>query len=351
MKATHLRRDRAERGAVAVLVAIMIFVLAAIVALSVNAGHMVTVRAQLQNAADAGALAGARSLTGEEDGLLDARVEAEYYAEEHSSDNVQVSIGANAGNALNGDIVLGTWDFDVAKTNKDAAFTAATASTPSLEINAVLVRAGREAYRGSAVPVFMGGLFGQNEMDVGAHAVAVSGGPCEEGCAMPIVFAKCLVQPDSSQPVECGQRLVFTDATIDNIGFTNLDPGNGSVNTPTIIDILNGECSGVDVGDAIGVANGNNMTPQVIAALNDYIARNGNRVTAPIIDTGECGNPQFNQLQVVIGFASFTIIAVRGPPTQPQREIEIELDCEAGISESLGGCSYFGLEAEPRLVR
>ncbi|TSA06872.1 MAG: hypothetical protein D4R73_10655 [Deltaproteobacteria bacterium] len=54
------RRD--ETGAVAVITALCLTVFVALLALVLDIGHLVAVRGELQNAADAGALAGARAL-------------------------------------------------------------------------------------------------------------------------------------------------------------------------------------------------------------------------------------------------------------------------------------------------
>ena len=56
-----IRRDRRERGAVAVVVAISMVVLMGFVAISVDVGSIYSDRQQLQNGADAGALAIAES--------------------------------------------------------------------------------------------------------------------------------------------------------------------------------------------------------------------------------------------------------------------------------------------------
>jgi Flp pilus assembly protein TadG len=51
-----------ERGVAAILVALVILVLLGFAALAIDIGHLFAVRNELQNAADAGALAGARFL-------------------------------------------------------------------------------------------------------------------------------------------------------------------------------------------------------------------------------------------------------------------------------------------------
>ncbi len=56
-----------QKGAVAVIVAVCLVVFVGFTALAVDVGHLYVVRNELQNAADAGALAGARCLFCQED--------------------------------------------------------------------------------------------------------------------------------------------------------------------------------------------------------------------------------------------------------------------------------------------
>ena len=57
-----LRIFKQERGAVLVLVGVLMFVLIGFAALAIDLGHLYVVRNELQNAADSGALAGAHNL-------------------------------------------------------------------------------------------------------------------------------------------------------------------------------------------------------------------------------------------------------------------------------------------------
>ena len=52
-----------RQGATLVFVAILLFVIIAFVAIAVDVGHLVLTKNELQNAADAGALAAARNYT------------------------------------------------------------------------------------------------------------------------------------------------------------------------------------------------------------------------------------------------------------------------------------------------
>ncbi|HEY3357715.1 MAG TPA: pilus assembly protein TadG-related protein [Polyangia bacterium] len=337
------RRRHPEAGATAVLFAILLFVIGGFLALSLNMGHQMAVRAQLQNACDAAALAGARELDGTQAGLNRARDRAFQFAELHRSDKVPVVIDRQ------NDIILGTWDFEAPKAT---AFSPATAATSPVKINAVSVRDGREAARGSALAFYFYPLLSGNtrprSIDVRAAAVAVGGGPCS-GCALPFVLADCqVVQPDGT--LKCNETLKFSSATVDNIGFTNLADGVHAVNPPTIISILKGGCKDVGYGDHIGVQNGNDLTPQVQKALTDYLDQHGwqNPVLVPIVHPDTCPDPQFNRLQEVVGMASIVITGVHG---QPHRSIDIQVKCDQ-VRPEPAGCENFGTTSpKVRLVR
>lgn len=104
-----------NKGISAVIVAVMITALIGFAALALDIGHLMVVRGELQNAADAGALAGARVLIiQEEDGDVivntNANLEAYNAAIANNSDNDAVEINFGNGNDL--DVRRGRWDED-----------------------------------------------------------------------------------------------------------------------------------------------------------------------------------------------------------------------------------------------
>jgi Flp pilus assembly protein TadG len=332
---------RAERGVTAVVVAIVLTVLAGFLALSLNTGHLMMVRGQLQNATDAAALAAAQELNGTVPGLDAARNMAWDYAQRHHTDAAaDVAIDPQA------DVVFGNWDVSKPRAS---AFTPITSTTPNAlkMTNAVLVKAGREQARANPVEVFMGGLLGKNQSDVLAESIAVLGGPCEEGCAVPLAFAECIVvNPDGS--LNCGTELVFNSDNTDNIGFTNLanDP---TVSVPVVRSILNGNCKHVSVGDPIAVGNGASLNPLVM----DFQPYVGKQVSAPIVRLPGGCPAKFNEhgsAAPIVGFATFTITNVVGAPT---KTVYISLECSKIEPEPVSpGCEFFGTApVKPRLVR
>lgn len=337
---TRIRRAADERGATAVVAALLIAVLASFTALVVNIGHVVAVRGQLQNATDAAALAAAQEIDGTVAGLAAARAAAADYAARHLTDRGQ-QVVVDPGS----DVELGRWDEALPRSD---AFTPVTETTPAAleQINAARVRAGREAARSNPVATFFQGLFAKQSTDVRAESIAVRGGPRRAPCPIPIVFADCMVRREDGT-LKCDEPLVFNSDGLDNVGFTNLtaDP---AVNTDVMREILRGECHPVHIGDPIGVSNGANITPLV----TDMLPLVDTRVSAPIVDLGECP-VRFNEHPegaIIVGFASFTLLDVRGGA---DKSLTVSLDCGEILEQPVGGGGpNFGtLASEPRLVR
>ena len=95
-----------QRGATAILVALLLVVLVGFTALAIDVGHLVVARNELQNAADAGALAGARFLYNEDGTAVNegANQIAEAAATANKSENLAVEVHS-------GDIQRGHWSF------------------------------------------------------------------------------------------------------------------------------------------------------------------------------------------------------------------------------------------------
>jgi Flp pilus assembly protein TadG len=346
---------RGERGAfgVAIAAALAIFILFFLLVL--NMGRVYMVRGQLQNASDAAALAAARDLDGTPAGLAAAIARAPDYGARHFTEsNTPVNILAS-------DVILGNWDFNAPKAQ---AFTpiAGRANADARNINAVLTRGRRDQTGGNPLAFYGSAFTGRATTNVGAEAVAVGGGPCN-GCTIPIAVPDCVVVVNNQ--LQCGLVLVLTDDPSDNAGFTNLTP-NPAGGTSAYIDILNNlgnasTCTNIDAGDPIYIKNGGNLNNNVVAAFRPLV---GSVVLAPIVSLS-CPNPKFNQDATVVGFASFTLVAVHatgehnpacaipGKQGQPGACIIISVECDyVQPKPSPSGCGFYGtLSPRVRLVR
>jgi Flp pilus assembly protein TadG len=152
---TASRRSRQRRkGAILILAALVMIPVFAFVALSVDFGYVLVMKARLINAADAAALAAAQELhlsEGQSRGL------AKNTALEVARANPE---GSNNG-LLQSDIVFGHWD------PLEYSFTASN-NLP----NAVQITTRRSQLNGNALPLFFAPVIGHSVADVSATAIA-----------------------------------------------------------------------------------------------------------------------------------------------------------------------------------
>ncbi len=156
-----------ERGATAVTVAVMLLMLLSMGALSIDIGHSLVARNELQNVADAAALAGARELGLIYEGLppfqqygyqltnpAPVRNAVQNIAAQNQAAGVSVAVNTS-------DIHIGQWN-DAAKT-----FTV-TNTFP----NAVRVTARRDASANGPVSTFLANVMGVSSVSVNSFATA-----------------------------------------------------------------------------------------------------------------------------------------------------------------------------------
>jgi len=151
---------RAERGAVLVWVALLVVVLLACVALAVDIGFLYVTRAQLQNAADAGALAAMAAIRDGES-KTDAREQAVAVAESNEAAGANVQLDPET------DVVFGTYSSEEQHFEPGGYFTDATAAK-------VIARRTGDSPAGP-VPLFFAHIFGRSVADVVAEGVAAVG--------------------------------------------------------------------------------------------------------------------------------------------------------------------------------
>ena len=153
-------RRNPRRGAVVVLAAVLMTVMAGMIAFAVDCGMIALAREQLQIAADSAAMAGADALSG---GPTAATTAAQAFAQANSAGGTSVVVKPAQ------DIELGRWD-KIALT-----FTSLTGSARS-SANAVRVTCHMSQARGNSLKLFFAPIFGQKTADVSAQAVATNPG-------------------------------------------------------------------------------------------------------------------------------------------------------------------------------
>ncbi len=152
---THGFESRDRKGAIMVLVAVMLGVLFMFAAFTIDIGHIIVAQSELQNAADAAALSAVGHL---QEGPAQARAAAIALAACNQAANQSVSI-------TDADIELGTWN------EETATFTVLAAAHES-SANAVRVTCARTAARESSLRLFFAPMFGRDTADIQVTATA-----------------------------------------------------------------------------------------------------------------------------------------------------------------------------------
>jgi Flp pilus assembly protein TadG len=150
-------RPQDRQGAIAVLAAFCMALVLVFLAFSVDWGYLTVTESDLQNAADAGALSGARALP-------DGRSAAIAAAQDWAARNF--AAGESVGTSVSEDIEIGLWETGT------ATFTILP-DDASESPNAVRVTCRRTAARGNAVNLFFAPLIGTDSADVEASAIAI----------------------------------------------------------------------------------------------------------------------------------------------------------------------------------
>jgi Flp pilus assembly protein TadG len=164
-------QDRSRRGAVTVLTAILLIPLLAMIAFSLDVAYMVRVKAQLQNAADACALAGAlKAMTPQFNGITSSapgnaivtagRTAAQNFAPSNSAGQVSLTL-------LSSDTTVG---YMANPTNQQQTLSAWANGQPLP--NAVQVVLRRDGTANTPVPLFFAKVLGYSNWNCTATATA-----------------------------------------------------------------------------------------------------------------------------------------------------------------------------------
>lgn len=184
------RKLKNERGISLVYVAIALTALIGMAALVIDLGYFYVVKGQLQNAADASALAGASGLKGmggvsPYSNESTARKRAQFFAQQNKAENSPVLVSTDT---TKDDIVIGCWN----KANDNM-------NTSCIRPNSVQVKARRSTDAGvgpTPVGTYFGKIFGFDTVNI--HSMAVAQRPTKPT----IPLSHCLpICPDEPSPI------------------------------------------------------------------------------------------------------------------------------------------------------
>ncbi|MDH5563131.1 MAG: pilus assembly protein [Nitrospirota bacterium] len=349
-----------ERGVTAVLVAIVIVTLIAMASFSVDLGFAWVTKNELQNIADAAALAGSQQL-GVVYAALPPNQKEDLTRSLTSSEQAQVLnfvgqvAGLNRAGGLSGiaidtasDVSIGTWDF------------ATKTLTPTLvRPTAVTVTARRDGNVNGPISTFFANVMGISEINVAATATAALGplGFVPPGTAnFPVGISKRWFDEGH----DCGDSIKFhPTGTLDGCAgwhtFTT-SPANANSLRTILTDLKDGSY----VSPAITAGQTQlEFTGGTVASVFDEMKAlydaNKDPVTGtwdvkiPVYDSDDCGNP--GGAITIVGFATATVTEVL---EAPEKQIMAKVTCDKILDGRPGGTMVNGgmspLSTIPALV-
>ena len=247
-----------QQGATAVLVGLMLIVLVGFLALAIDGGYVWVAQNELQNAADAGALAGARWLIND-DGTININANQIAYDAATSNDSTNIPVEVNWGGGNSGDVQRGHWSLATrtftpnANTTQTDLWQGEAALDADLNyINAVRVVTRRQTQR---VNLFIAGILGHDSMEVVTDAVAWLGPPGNVDRAnfdMPIALCEVSLKDGCAvgRMINSGDNL----ETYQTGGWTNfIQPcSGGGTNAEEVSGLVNEGCNGEQLlGDVL----------------------------------------------------------------------------------------------------
>lgn len=282
-----------QSGAISVLIALSIVVLLGMGALAIDVGHLSVVKSELQKAADAGALAGARGLVPYDNvslppqpNWLEGQTRATQTVRENKADGKPLT---------DCQVQSGYWSF-ATKTLQSTGILPTSADVPAIKVT-IAKTVGKN---GGPVQMLFGPILGKRFSDVSAQALAfisgISGIPAHGG-GFPLAVPLALVD-----------QYWFLDSPVSfKIGSTYHNPVGGqwtsfkvdSNNVPTIRDLIaNGNPDPLKIGDDIWIQPGTKDT-----LFKDAASKIKHIVILPVVTTDFATH----SYTPILGFVSFYI--------------------------------------------
>lgn len=341
-----------KRGVVAVVVCMGLLALVGFIALTIDIGYLMVTRNQIQNVADAAALAATRKLSDIYDHLSytqrmtyvcnpsDIVPVAQNIAGKNKAAGKYISINAS-------DVIMGQWNTD------NSTFTQ-TLNRP----DAVKVIARRDDSANTPVTAFFAKMFGKNSFNVSAEATAALTGPKRLSpgkLPLPVGISKKWFEQAEfcNQPIKfnptgtlegCAGWHTYTSSPANasklRAILTNIKNGNYSDIPETIAGVTQYIFTGGSVGSAFDDMQAlfDVMRIKNDGDLDDDTDPNTWTTVVVVYDRNDCSNP--GGAVTIIGFATVTIEMILPPP---DKTIQARVNCEGMITNTRGGGgAYFG---------
>ncbi|MEC4681641.1 MAG: Tad domain-containing protein [Nitrospirota bacterium] len=335
-----------QHGVVSLIMAVSTTMLLGFTALAIDLGHAWMVKQELQNVADAAALAGAGQLGQVYQGMS-AEDQGNYFLTSADKQVVVNQINSLSPNSHAGgtslafrteDLEVGVWD----STTK--TFTPVPPDDPaSPRPTAVRVQVRRDETANTPLATFLGGLVGVEGISITASATAAM---TSITTASPgVLGAPIAVSQEWLEAGNCGGNIKFyPTGDIEGCAgwHTYTDPDSSAANLKGIIQGLTGgsyTSPETKAGQTIFEFNGGALASifnsfEALYNANKDAAGNWS-VLVPVYSATDCSNPSGPIL--IVGFLTVTITSVQGAPS---KIIEAVVNCntfEAGRGDGQSG--------------
>lgn len=306
----HGRAKGRQKGVVAVQVALFLVVLLGVAALAIDVARWVIVRNELQNAADAAALAGASQLPGP---LVASATQATWSsAAAAATTAANTSAGANYANgqavATPQTVAVGYWDVNPANQPSTVPSSLPQSSTPTgTEKPAVMVTVNLNPTSGAGLPLLIAPILGVSSLHASATAVAIISvpGTAQPGSLFPMAISKCLWTSQgvaSTAEFSVGYGASPTSTCPNTAGqWTTFNTTNNSATGPAAL---------IDSGNPVSLSLGQNTYMQPGAESSVYGSQYPTNAIPPLtvllpVVADSAVNVTGNT--PVLGFATFQI--------------------------------------------
>ncbi len=325
-------------GTVAVAAALGIVPFLGLMAAASDMGTILTVKHELQNAADAAALAGTRAYAALPGDNLDFTF-PDWGRGQSTAQTIVSQHKAEGQSLADAQINAGYYNL-TSKTMQSTAITPTAQDVPAMEV----IINKQDGKNGGPVKLFFARIFGKNTTDVAARAISIISGPSSirPGEGFPLAVAQALVQQwwSLNPPVSfrIGSAYHYPDESAGQWTSFLVDANN----VPIIRDLIdNGNPTEVKIGDNIWIEPGTKTT------LFPYAeSKVGQVVMLPVVET----DFDTHAWTPVLGFVPFYIeAAVGGDDKYIQGHFVKNYTKTVGDKPS-GDAPFYGAATPPKLV-
>jgi Flp pilus assembly protein TadG len=347
-----------QKGAVSVLVALTLPVLVGVAALAVDMANLHVVRNELQNAADAAALAGARALYSSANGSPNwagAQAQAEQF--------IQAANGNQAAGVFtkNGLVQAGYWNLAAPATGLQALPMTPTANdAPAVQVT--VRKAGVQ--NDGPVRTFLAGILGTFTVPLQATAVAGVTSPGRALLTFPVAMSQCMYQkfwnmaaqpPAPVNDPQTGKPYLFKIGSLyhydncDSGQWTSLNFSGQGANTIDKIlahdkELFDPPPPMLSIGDTVFMDSGSKTS--LYKAVEQCITAKEypcNTVVMPVLDQVVSGTNA-----TITGFACLKILGADGGN---KKFIEVQMSNSCAAIPSGGSGPNYGVMSPPSLFR